>query len=204
MKRDFNDPSLPGKLIRIIDALRSGGDVERAARDADLDPEVAQKFLDSIKDDLVNNLSASKPPGGKSSGGNVDRLVVFSDGASRGNPGQAACGVIVTDENGQELLRRSKRLGVVTNNVAEYEGVLLALELAQTLGAADVLLKLDSELVVRQLNGLYKVKHPSLKPLFEKAKARMDEFKHIDVVHVPRAEMKEADKLANDELDGKR
>lgn len=130
-------------------------------------------------------------------------LVAHSDGASRGNPGEAACAVILADESGNELLRRGRRLGVATNNVAEYEGVILALRLARELGAVEVTVRLDSELVVRQLNGRYKVKHPVLKPLFARASELMQSFARARVVHVPRAENSAADGLANDVLDGK-
>jgi ribonuclease HI len=131
------------------------------------------------------------------------KLIAFTDGASRGNPGDAACAVIILDGKNEELLRRSKRLGKTTNNVAEYEGVLLALELAELLGARELDLRLDSELVVRQLNGSYKVKHPVLIPLFEKARKRMGSFDRVTVTHVPRKENTAADKLANAELDGR-
>ena len=92
---------------------------------------------------------------------------------------------------------------MTTNNVAEYEGVLLALDLARTLGASDVEVRLDSELVVRQLNGDYKVKHPALKPLFERTREAVTDFDRVTFSHVPRDENKEADGLANDELDGR-
>ena len=130
-------------------------------------------------------------------------LIAYTDGASRGNPGPAACAVIILDKKDDELLRRSKSLGKTTNNVAEYEGVLFALELAELLGARELELRLDSELVVRQLNGSYKVKHPVLIPLFEKARRRMGSFDRVTVSHVPRKENAVADKLANAELDGR-
>ena len=129
-------------------------------------------------------------------------MTAVSDGASRGNPGEAACGVIISDADGEELLRRARRLGVATNNAAEYHGVIFALELAQTLGASELVLKLDSELVVKQLSGEYRIKHASLKPLAERARALIATFDRFDLVHVPREQTKDADKLANAELDG--
>jgi len=143
---------------------------------------------------------AVKKSAGKTAG---LKLVAYADGASRGNPGKAACAVIILDRKDEELLRRSKSLGKTTNNVAEYEGVLYALELAELLGASELELRLDSELVVRQINGQYKVKHPSLHPLFEKARARMKKFQRVTVKHIPRKENKNADDLANAELDGR-
>lgn len=140
---------------------------------------------------------------GKKGGPRAGRLTAHTDGASRGNPGEASCAVILYDDENEELLRRAKRLGVTTNNVAEYEGVLLALEMASALGASGVRIKLDSELVARQLNGVYKVKHPVLVPLHGRALSLMGEFDEVEVIHVGRAENKAADKLANEALDGK-
>jgi ribonuclease HI len=142
----------------------------------------------------------AKKTAGKTAG---PKLVAYADGASRGNPGKAACAVIILDKKDEELLRRSKTLGRTTNNVAEYEGVLYALELAGLLGASELELRIDSELVVRQINGQYKVKHPSLQPLFEKTRARMKKFIRVTVKHIPRKENKNADELANAELDGR-
>ena len=210
--RESKDPAIARKLMSLLDALKRGDDLGEAARRASLDGRIAIGLLDAIQRDLKDNLkppSSARVPksasrtGGKPGAFNVDRLVAVSDGASRGNPGKAACAVIVYDEGGEELLRRSKPLGVVTNNVAEYEGVLLALELASQLRARTLELKLDSELVVKQLNRQYKVKHESMKPLFARAVEMMRQFEAVDVVHVKRAETKEVDKLANDELDGK-
>lgn len=204
------DPAKAKKLVRFIDAWRDGADLEVAAREAGLDLPTARVFIDSIKHSLENGSGASAPakaarpkrPKRRRGGGGLE-LTAVSDGASRGNPGKGACAVIIYDADGEELLRRSRALGVVTNNVAEYHGVLLALELAEQLAAKKLVLKLDSELAVRQLNGRYKVKNDTLKPLFRQAQARLARFEQVEVVHVPRTETKEADKLANAELDGK-
>lgn len=133
----------------------------------------------------------------------VTRVTAYADGGSRGNPGQAACGVVLYDEKGEELLRRARRLGRTTNNVAEYNGVLLALELCGQLDALQVELKLDSELIVRQLEGKYKVKSPDLKPLHARAVAAIDMFEHVRIAHVAREENKVADKIVNAALDDK-
>lgn len=143
---------------------------------------------------------AVKKSAGKTAG---LKLIAYADGASRGNPGKAACAVVILDKKNEELLRRAKSLGKTTNNVAEYEGVLYALELVELLGASEIELRIDSELVVRQINGQYKVKHPSLLPLFDKARARMKKFDRVTVKHIPRKENKIADDLANAELDGR-
>jgi ribonuclease HI len=181
----------------VITELQRGADLGSAARSAGLNRETAERFLDSIKTYLARR-DGTRSPARKGL-----RLTAVSDGASRGNPGEAACGVIITDADGEELLRRGKRLGVATNNTAEYHGVILALELAQALGASELVVKLDSELVVKQLRGEYKVKNASLKPLAERARELIETFDHFDLIHVSREQTKEADKLANAELDGR-
>jgi len=195
-----------GKLVDVITALQRGADLDDAVRKVSLDRDVAVRFFYVIKE-FVNALETKEPSktatlvSGETSG--ISRLIAFSDGASRGNPGEASCAVIFFDEGNEELLRRSKRLGVATNNVAEYEGVLLALEVGAALRAKYLRLNLDSELVVRQLNGEYKVKHPSLKLLHAKAKTLMKAFDRVEFVHVSRKDNTLADKLASAELDGK-
>jgi len=203
--RSSEDPAIAAKLLKVIEALQGGVDLDTATKQAGLDRETTDRLLKSIKNFLARNARVTKPPQKpqklKKRSGETLRVNAVSDGASRGNPGEAACAVIISNESGEELLRRSERLGVATNNVAEYQGVILALELAQQLGASELGIKLDSELVVKQLNGEYKVKHPSLKPLFERARLLIRGFNRFDVTHVPRTQTKDADKLANDELD---
>jgi ribonuclease HI len=130
-------------------------------------------------------------------------LIAYADGGSRGNPGEAACASLVTTADGDELLRRAKRLGKTTNNVAEYEGVLLALDLCKELGAARVTLRIDSELVARQIEGRYKVKHPDLMQLHHRVMLRTRMFQSLTVQHVPRKDNAVADALVNACLDGK-
>ena len=201
MNRRSDESDIADKLLRIVESLRRGDDIRSAATASGIDPNIVIPFLESLKKESSPDPVSKTPPG---SGGNPDvpSMIAYSDGASRGNPGEGACAVILTDEGGEEYLRRAKRLGVVTNNVAEYEGVILALELAQTLRVSELRLRLDSELVVNQLNGRYKVKHPSLKPLYERARLLITSFHRVDVAHVPRTETTAVDKLANDELDG--
>jgi ribonuclease HI len=130
-------------------------------------------------------------------------LVAYADGGSRGNPGEAACASLITTDKGEELLRRAKRLGKTTNNVAEYEGVLLALDLCKELGAAKVTLRLDSELVVRQIEGRYKVRNPDLMQLHHRVMLRQKMFEKLHVEHVPRKENAAADAMVNACLDDK-
>lgn len=123
------------------------------------------------------------------------------DGGSRGNPGLAAWGVAVFDDDGKCLERHAGTIGKATNNVAEYNGLLEALRLAVDRNAEEVRLRSDSELIVRQLEGRYRVKHPDLKPLFAEAKSAIAKFALFKIEHVRRAENKEADALVNEALD---
>ena len=203
--RSSGDPAVVAKLLKVIEALKGGSNLEAAAKSAGLDGETMARLVESIRDYLLEQAEGLKRQQDVRQDPTKSlRVMAISDGASRGNPGEAACAVILSDKKGEELLRRSQRLGVTTNNVAEYHGVILALELAQTLGASELLLKIDSELVVKQLKDEYKVKHASLKPLFERARELIGGFEHFDVIHVPREETKAADKLANSELNKKK
>jgi ribonuclease HI len=130
------------------------------------------------------------------------KLVVYADGASRGNPGPAAIGASIRDETGIELATVSERIGRATNNVAEYRGAIEGVRKAKLLKATNIDLRMDSELVVRQVAGIYRVKHPALQPLHA---TLMRELEPVawSIGHVPRAQNARADALANAALDGK-
>ena len=128
---------------------------------------------------------------------------LFTDGASRGNPGEAGAGAVIVDAQGEELAACSSYLGVCTNNVAEYKALLLGLAQAQHLGCAEIAVAMDSELIVRQLQGRYKVKHASLLPLYQQARVQLDQFDRWTVAHIPRSENARADQLANRGIDTK-
>lgn len=132
------------------------------------------------------------------------RVVVHVDGGARGNPGPAAIGVVVSAPEGEVLDEIAERIGVATNNVAEYRALLRGLERAAALGAREVEVVNDSELVAKQLNGAYKVKHPSMKPLFMEALAALGKFQRWKIRSVPRAQNAHADALVNAALDGER
>jgi ribonuclease HI len=129
-------------------------------------------------------------------------LIIHADGASRGNPGPAAIGVVIEDEQGRVVARISKAIGITTNNRAEYLALIAGLKEALGLGAESVELKMDSELIVRQLTGKYRVKNPALKPLFEQAHQLMKEFQSSPIVHIPREQNKAADALCSQALRG--
>jgi len=124
-------------------------------------------------------------------------LVAYVDGGSRGNPGPAGYGVYILDESGNELESLFKNLGIQTNNFAEYSGLIAALDYASTNNFKRVRIFSDSELMVRQINGIYRVKSPILSGLFKKAKSLIGELKDFSMEHVPRSRNKEADRLAN-------
>ena len=126
---------------------------------------------------------------------------IFIDGASRGNPGPSAAAFIIRDENKKLINQRSYFIGENTNNVAEYFALVMALEEAKRLGASEIALKSDSELVVKQMLGEYRIKDRNLKLFFKKAKNLAARFARVDFIHIPRSENKEADKLTNIELD---
>ena len=129
------------------------------------------------------------------------KVVVHVDGGARGNPGPAAIGVVVSSPDGEVLDEVAEPIGVATNNVAEYRALLRGLELARALGASQVEIVNDSELVARQLTGAYKVKHPAMKPLHAEAMAALRAFDGWGVRSVPRADNARADQLVNEALD---
>ena len=131
------------------------------------------------------------------------RLLIHTDGAARGNPGPAGAGAILRDADSGEVLGEiAEGLGRATNNVAEWTAVRLALEEARRLGADRVDLRMDSELVARQITGIYRVKHPDLKPIHAVVMELLRGFDGYTVGHVPRALNKDADRLSNVAIDG--
>jgi len=129
-------------------------------------------------------------------------LHLFTDGGSRGNPGQAAIGCVLEDPVAGKILREHcERIGIGTNNVAEYQALIGGLKLAQHYHPNRLVCHLDSELVVRQLNGEYRVRVPSLQPLVEEIQELSAAFPNITFVHIPRADNHRADALVNRALD---
>ncbi|RKG77368.1 ribonuclease HI family protein [Corallococcus terminator] len=134
-------------------------------------------------------------------GGGPTRVRVYSDGAARGNPGPAGAGAVLMDTQGVVIARLGKFLGHQTNNHAEYMGLLLGLQHARALGAREVEVYADSELLIRQLDGRYQVKSATLKPLFQEAQKLLKTFSKVKLVHVPRAQNAEADEMSNRAID---
>lgn len=129
------------------------------------------------------------------------KVVLHVDGGARGNPGPAAIGVVISAPDGQVLDELGETIGVATNNVAEYRGLLRGLERARAVGATEIEIVNDSELVARQLTGAYKVKHPAMKQLHAEAMVALAAFDGWSIRSVPRAENARADELVNAALD---
>jgi len=187
-------------LLRLAEKL---DDRALNAIEPDLEPEAFRQLLRRLAASLDPSEEEPKAPLPSLPSKRVRRVRLFTDGASRGNPGLAGAGVVVLDEAGRELAARAEFLGTCTNNVAEYKALLLGLEEAERLAAREIELFLDSELVVRQIEGVYRVKNPGLKPLFDQAKERLRRFDKVTINHVPREENQRADQLANQAIDSR-
>lgn len=190
---------LAARLEVLLQKLLDGKTLAVAAAEAGIGAAELVQVTRSLKKELADIVKRAAP---RTRAGKL-ALLAYADGGSRGNPGKAACAAVITDRDGAELLRRARKIGKATNNVAEYEAVRLALELCAELGASDVTLRLDSELVVRQLEGRYKVKHPDLLGRYDDVRMLISGFDEFRVEHIPRAQNVLADKLVNAALDGK-
>ena len=158
-------------------------------------PEAVQAIRAALRA-LEPGSAADRKPG-KGRGG----ARIHIDGAARGNPGPAGVGVLILQPDGQVVEQLHRFIGEATNNVAEYRALLLALERAQALGYAEIDVYSDSELLVRQLQGRYQVKHPTLRELYAMAREHIGRFRRFGIEHVPREENAEADALANRGID---
>lgn len=156
--------------------------------------EVLQRSADRAEEDHTlppPDLSPDESP----------EFCIHADGGSRGNPGEAGAGAVISDSRGRTLKELKIYLGIASNNEAEYQAAILALERALELGAKRVTLFLDSELVVRQLRGEYRVREPRLKPLHQKARETLNRFSQYSILSIPREENRRADQLANEAID---
>lgn len=129
------------------------------------------------------------------------KATLYADGAARGNPGPAGAGAVLLGDDGAVLAEATKFLGVATNNVAEYTGLIIGLEAAKRLGVDELDVRMDSLLVVQQMRGLWRIKHPGLRPLALRAGALLAEFPRRTVAHVPREQNGLADALSNRAID---
>jgi ribonuclease HI len=131
------------------------------------------------------------------------RHIIYIDGAARGNPGEAGIGIVIKHQKGQTVKQLYKYIGQTTNNVAEYTAFIYALQEALILGLKDVVVNSDSELLVKQLNGEYKVKNSNLKSYYEQFLHLRIGFNKLEIKQISRQENKESDKLANKAIDSK-
>lgn len=125
------------------------------------------------------------------------KIYLYTDGGARGNPGPAGIGIVILDNAKKKLKEAFKYIGETTNNIAEYSALIYGLEEAAAFKANEIVINLDSELVVKQLNGEYKVKDPGMKELFDKALGILKNFNSFEIRHIDRSKNKEADKLVN-------
>ena len=126
----------------------------------------------------------------------VKSLVIYADGRARPNPGPAAVGIVIQGQAGEIVKEISQRIGKATSNQAEYRALILGLEEAGKLGAVHLDIRLDSELLVRQIKGQYRVKNAELKPLFQRVNQLFSKFRSVQIEHIPREQNRVADALA--------
>ncbi len=129
-------------------------------------------------------------------------IKIFFDGGSRGNPGPSAAAFVAYDEEGKKIVQKAKSLGNITNNVAEYNGLLLALETLEETDIKKIIICTDSKLVFSQVKGLWKVKNEKIAILLHKVRKKLTKYEAVDLRLIPREDNKEADMLLNKELDG--
>lgn len=133
----------------------------------------------------------------------MKKLVINTDGGARGNPGPAGIGVVIRAENGEIIYRHGGYLGTATNNTAEYKALIKALEEAYNLGGTDLQINMDSELIVRQMQGIYKIKEPGLQILAQEVLKLKNKFNSVNFTHVRREFNKDADAMVNEAIDSK-
>lgn len=193
----------------LVDILRYIGREEPLSGTVRAFPGLTREDLSRLLETAAGRLAALPPeplPEPRAmetpvSSGPPQHLRLFSDGAARGNPGPAGAGAVLVDPEGRVVARLGRFLGVQTNNYAEYMGLLLGLKHALTLGVKQLEVAADSELLIRQLQGRYQVKSPTLRPLYEEAVGLLKQFPRVKLVHVPREKNKAADEMSNRAID---
>lgn len=166
-----------------------------------IDQEILNCLIHDTKTDELNQTTEQKDVPYTTGAVSEREIIIHTDGGSRGNPGPSAAAFVVQNQAGQILFKEGKYLGITTNNQAEYQAVKLALDKALEIGARSINFKLDSLLIVNQMNGIYKIKNRDLWPIYESIKTTIKKFKLVTFVHVRREFNREADSLVNDVLD---
>lgn len=178
--------------LELLKAVYSAIDWERLYRAA---PDAERGQVDELFQEMAERLG-SRPEPVEVQTVSSGQVLLYCDGASRGNPGPAAVGVVLADPSGRELLAYGEPIGRATNNVAEYRAAIAGLEKALELGARSIELRADSELLVHQINGVYRVKNAGLRPLHAKVGELLGRFESWSARHVPREQNARADALA--------
>ena len=184
--------------------VRKVTEVERAARESaqDLDAAMNESKVDRDRKKKERVVAAvAEREAERAVEARPVRTRLFTDGAARGNPGPAGAGAVIISPEGHVVAKLGKYLGETTNNVAEYTGLILGLKRAKAMGLRELEVLADSELLVKQLSGEYKVKADHLQPLHDEAKALLKAFDVIDVRHIPREENEAADEMSNKAID---
>lgn len=196
-------PADPATVDKFLEELSQTLDIRKTIIKLGLTEEDARSFLNGLrkkkKPGAVRDLFAGpETPVARRA---PQKCIVNIDGASRGNPGQAGAGAVIRDTDGRVLKALKKYLGRATNNVAEYSALLVALKGAADLGCREIEILADSELLVKQINGVYKVRSEDIRPLYEEAVSLLKGFKSYKVRHVYREQNSAADALANEAID---
>jgi ribonuclease HI len=193
------------RLARLLRILAGGGGLEAAWEEAGFDSaSAAAGALEAHANRLCPPSARKAPPQEHWDGKPVASVIVNADGASRGNPGPAAAAAVAFDAGGRRLASVAAAIGKATNNVAEYQACLLALRLAARLGARSVTVRMDSDLVVRQLRGEFRIRNDALRGLADEILTEARGFDGVAWERVPRSGNADADRLANETLDADR
>lgn len=189
---------LTPEALRLVEGLLSGKSLVELAPQGD----PARKEIVRHLESLLSNRKKPKTSDAPGAAARVHNMaILFSDGASRGNPGPAAIGFLLQDATGNELAAEGECIGTTTNNIAEYQAVFAGLQKARDLGIEELEIRLDSQLVERQLNGEYKVRHPGLLEWKRRVDDLLRMFRSVRIIHIGREENTAADRLANEALD---
>jgi len=190
-----------GDLSNLLVRLSEGKSLEESALASGYASRAeASRALDRLARTLPPPKAARGAGPKRRSPAGVREAVLYVDGASRGNPGPSSIGAILRLPSGEELFSMGKKIGRATNNVAEYRAVLEGIKLARELGVRALTVRLDSELVMKQLTGKYRIKSADLEPLAREIAGEIPAFARCSFEHVPRGENREADRLANEAL----
>lgn len=186
---------------RFLEYLAETLDIAKTIEKLDITPEDARMILKGLvsKRGEAGGNAPVRAPRRAAEGVHL----IYVDGASRGNPGRAGAGAVIKGPDGAVLKRLKKYLDITTNNMAEYQALIMAVEAAHSLRIRRIRVLADSELMVKQINGQYRVKSADLRPLYEKAVKLLKGFEEAKVEHVYREENSDADALANEAIDGR-